>query len=132
VASCNTCDCWSGECTEFDCGKGCSVGGRQYIDGDRFYDSGNCLTTCDNGQLVVDDRCGRFRDCRFKGYAFRDGETFTDPENFCDVCTCSNRRVECTEVDCFFCRYKGNIYPPGPIEEACTCEPDGAKCPTPS
>ncbi len=133
AATCNTCDCYSGECTSLTCLKGCvtDTGPHDdefYLDGDRFLNDDGCLTTCDNGQLVIDDQCLPLGLCHLEEYSFLDGESFSHPINFCDTCTCADGVVECVQMDCFFCRYKGHVYPPGPVAKWCDCESDGVVC----
>ncbi len=136
AATCNTCDCSSGECTSLSCQQGCataegSADDPYYIDGDRFLNNDGCLSTCINGQVLVDEHCVPSGSCQLEGYSFLDGESFTHPLNFCDTCTCADGVVECVEMDCFFCRYEGHVYPPGLINGACTCEPGGVECEPP-
>jgi hypothetical protein len=132
-ASCNTCNCYTGGCTDFSCLAGCVVDQRNggedfYIDGDRFWNNDGCLATCVDGNVIVDESCVVTGTCLFEDFVFLNGESFVHPLNFCDTCSCLDGEVECTEVDCFFCRDLDHVYPPGPVDQVCDCGPGGVNC----
>ena len=131
--TCNTCDCWSGECTSISCEQGCLTHegpypNEVYIDGDRFLNDDGCVTACVDGQLVTDEQCVPPGMCEFERFSFLDGESFIHPLNFCDTCTCADGVVECIEVDCYFCRWNGRVYPPHAVVSTCECGSRGFTC----
>eukprot|EP00079_Xenopus_tropicalis_P008629 XP_002931908.2 PREDICTED: kielin/chordin-like protein isoform X1 [Xenopus tropicalis] len=125
--------------------QGCHFQGRNYIDGDVFTSSPSPCEHCRcmRGHVTCGPRpcdqvtcphpaedpcmCPVCDGCNYSGRDCTNGESFLDPEDECNHCTCRNGEVTCISVPCprISCLYP--ITPPGECCPRCTgiCKHNG-------
>ncbi|XP_051579936.1 kielin/chordin-like protein [Myxocyprinus asiaticus] len=100
--------------------------------------------SCSNPYTPPGECCPRCPDCEYDNRTFTNGATFTNPENLCEDCVCTDGRMNCRshecprpncnnprpgtccQNNCNGCRYAGNDYPngiefPHPTDRCKTC-----------
>ncbi|XP_029472184.1 kielin/chordin-like protein [Rhinatrema bivittatum] len=118
--------------------QGCRFQGQDYVDGEVFpAPKGRCeQCRCTKGEVTCGTKtctavtcshpaadpchCPVCDACNYNGRDCRNGESFPDPENKCNHCTCLNGGVTCVPVTCPAVSCQHPIMPPAECCPLCT------------